>query len=84
MNLTNTIMEAIEESLVEMMCSDCPHVEHSVATFYDPEWSECPGDGTPAEPGCRKHDEYLEIVELAKKFEMEVKAIIFGGVRVGY
>lgn len=84
MNLTNTIMEAIEEHLAELICRDCPYMEHSEATFYDPAWSECPGDGTPVEPGCRKHEEYLEIVELAKKFEMEVKAIIFGGVRVGY
>ena len=78
MNLTNTIMEAIEESLVEMMCSDCPHVEHSVATFYDPEWSECPGDGTPAEPGCRKHDEYLEIQKLVEELERDIKAVISG------
>ena len=53
MNLTNTIMEAIEEHLAELICRDCPYMEHSEATFYDPAWSECPGDGTPVEPGCR-------------------------------
>ena len=84
MTITEKIMEAIAEDIQGMMCRDCPHAEHSEATFYTPEWNDCPGEGEPWDGGCRKHEEYLEIVELAKKFEMEVKAIIFGGVRVGY
>ena len=78
MNLTNTIMEAIEEHLAELMCRDCPYMEHSEATFYDPAWSECPGDGTPAEPGCRKHDEYEAIEERVKECERDIREIVFG------
>ena len=84
MTITEKIMEAIADDIQEMMCRDCPHAEHSEGTFYDPEWNDCPGEGEPWDGGCRRHEEYLEIAELAKKFEMEVKAIIFGGVRVGY
>ena len=78
MNLTNTIMEAIEEHLAELMCRDCPHAEHSEATFYDPAWSECPGDGTPAEPGCRKHDEYEAVEGRVRECEMDIREIVSG------
>lgn len=84
MTITEKIMEAIAEDVQEMMCDNCEHIKNTAATFDAPPESECPGDFEPWDGGCRKHEEYLEIVELAKKFEMEVKAIIFGGVRVGY
>ena len=84
MTITEKIMEAIADDIQEMMCRDCPHAEHSEGTFYDPEWNDCPGEGEPWDGGCRKHDEYEAIVELAKKFDIEIRVVIFGGVRVGY
>ena len=78
MSITEKIMEAIEEDVQEMMCRDCPHAEHSEATFYDPEWNDCPGEGTPAEPGCRKHEEYKGIEERVRECEMDIREIVSG------
>ena len=45
MTITEKIMEAIAEDVQEMMCRDCPHAEHSEATFYDPGMERLSGRG---------------------------------------
>lgn len=83
MGIAQTIMESIEEELKELMCDGCPYIDHTTATHYDPPWDECPGDDTPADPGCRKHDEYLQVAKLAEQMEKLIIGITnCRGVRV--
>lgn len=77
MEIKDAVMEAIEENLIEGMCDGCPHWGVIfAATLYEPEEQGCPGDGSPFEPGCKKHEQYRQIEKLAEKFQDDVMEII--------
>ena len=73
MTVSDDILEAIDEHIVEAFCASCPAKIHCHATMELPEEWECPADFMPSNSGCVKRHQYEQLKVLAQKIEEELE-----------
>jgi len=73
MTVSEEVLEAIDERIVEAFCVSCPAKVHYLATMELPEEWDCPADFMPSNSGCVKRHLYEQLKFLAQKIEEELE-----------
>ena len=72
--VSEEVLEAIDERIVEAFCASCPAKVHCLATMELPEEWECPAGFFPSDQACIKRHQYEQLKFLAQKIEEELEA----------
>ena len=73
MKVADVIMEAIDDNIIDVLCTECEWRDYFSATRYYPEEWVCPAGFDPSSGTCGKHRQYLRIRELAVVIEEALK-----------
>lgn len=73
MKVSDVIMEAIDDNLIDALCTGCEWRNYFSATRYCPEEWICPAEFDTSSETCGKHQQYLRIRELAVVIEEALK-----------